>query len=73
MDSIKLLFLDKLAAHYPEVLNIVQVDNGKFHHSSTLKIPDNVLLIFQPPYSPELNPLLASMALYKTTISLGNL
>lgn len=50
------IFLDKLAAHYPDVLNIVQVDNGKFHHSSTLKIPDNVLLIFQPPYSPELNP-----------------
>jgi len=26
-------------------------------HSSNLKIPDNTLLIFQPPYSPELNPI----------------
>jgi transposase len=31
------------------------LDNGKFHHSSSLKIPDNILLIFQPPYTPELN------------------
>ncbi len=51
------IFLDKLAANYPEELNVIQVDNGRFHHSSALKIPDNVLLIFQPPYSPELNPI----------------
>jgi transposase len=25
--------------------------------SSSLKIPDNILLIFQPPYTPELNPI----------------
>jgi transposase len=50
-------FLDNLAAEYPEHLNVVQLDNGKFHHSSQLKIPDNVLLVFQPPYSPELNPI----------------
>ena len=25
--------------------------------SNNLKIPDNILLIFQPPYSPELNPI----------------
>ncbi len=34
----------------------MQLDNGKFHHSSQLKIPDNILLVFQPHYSPELNP-----------------
>ena len=33
------------------------MDNGKFHLSSNLKIPENILLIFQPPYSPELNPI----------------
>ncbi|WP_445305641.1 transposase [Microcoleus sp. herbarium2] len=33
------------------------MDNGKFHQSSSVKIPDNILLIFQPPYSPELNPI----------------
>jgi hypothetical protein len=51
------IFLDQLASEYPDNLNVVQLDNGRFHHSSNLKIPDNILLIFQPPYSPELNPI----------------
>ncbi len=51
------IFLDKLAAEYPEQLNVIQRDNGRFHLSSKLKIPEKVLLIFQPPYSPQLNPI----------------
>jgi len=51
------MFLDQLADKYPNHLNVIQLDNGKFHQSSRLKIPDNILLIFQPPYSPELNPI----------------
>jgi len=51
------IFLEQLASEYPEYLNIVQLDNGRFHYSSSLKIPDNILLLFQPPYSPELNPI----------------
>ena len=33
------------------------LDNGRFHHAKSLVIPDNVMLIFLPPYSPELNPI----------------
>jgi transposase len=51
------MFLEQLASKYPEHLNVIQLDNGRFHHSSSLKIPNNVILIFQPPYSPELNPI----------------
>ena len=51
------IFLDHLASEYPDNLNVVQLDNGRFHHSNNLKIPDNILLIFQTPYSPELNPI----------------
>jgi hypothetical protein len=65
------IFLDLLADKYPEHLNIIQLDNGKFHHSSRLKIPDNILLIFQPPYSPELN-LGESVVAHKTRTELGN-
>ena len=32
------------------------LDNGAFHHAKKLKVPDNVALLFLPPYSPELNP-----------------
>ena len=66
------IFLNQLASEYPEHLNIVQLENGRFHYSSSLKIPDNILLIFQRPYSPELN-LGESVALYKTRIELENL
>jgi len=51
------IFLEHLASEYPDNLNVIQLDNGRFYHSSSLKIPDNILLIFQPPYSPELNPI----------------
>ncbi len=33
------LFLDPLAEKYSDNLNVVQLDNGRFHHSSILKIP----------------------------------
>ena len=32
------------------------LDNGAFHKAKRLVIPDNIGLIFLPPYSPELNP-----------------
>ena len=44
-------------ASHPSLKSVRSIDNGKFHQSSSLKIPDNILLIFQPPYSPELNPI----------------
>jgi len=30
------------------------LDNGNFHKAKKLKIPDNIKLVFLPPYSPEL-------------------
>jgi len=38
-------------------LNVIQLDQGKFHQSKDLKIPENIVLIFQPAASPELNPI----------------
>jgi hypothetical protein len=51
------LFLDQFSKAYPDSLNILQVDNGAFHKAKSLVIPDNIILLFQPPYSPELNPI----------------
>jgi hypothetical protein len=59
------MFLDQRRDTYPAHLNVIELDNGKFHQSSSLKIPDNILLIFQPPYSPELN-LGENMVTHKT-------
>lgn len=48
-------FLELFASEYPEDLHIIQVDNGGFHNSLNLSIPENVILLFQPAYSPEVN------------------
>ena len=50
-------FLDELAQEYPDSLNILQVDNGRFHKAKDLIVPENIVLLFQPPYCPELNPI----------------
>jgi hypothetical protein len=50
-------FLDLFSQAYPEDLHIIQLDNGGFHHSLNLNLPDNVILLFQPAYSPEVNPI----------------
>lgn len=50
-------FLDEFSKAYPESLNFLQVDNGRFHTSKALVVPENVILLFQPPYCPELNPI----------------
>ena len=51
------IFIDELAATFADTLNVMVVDNGRFHHAKSLVIPSNVVLIFLPPYSPELNPI----------------
>ena len=51
------IFLNKFSHAFPESLNLLVLDNGRFHHAKCLEIPDNVLLLFLPPYSPELNPI----------------
>jgi transposase len=49
-------FLDEFSKAYPDSLNILQVDNGRFHKGKDLVVPENIILLFQPPYCPELNP-----------------
>ena len=49
-------FLELFGSKYPADLHIIQVDNGGFHSSLNLSIPENVVLLFQPAYSPEVNP-----------------
>lgn len=50
------IFLDTFSKHNELELKVVVLDNGAFHKAKALKIPENILLIFLPPYSPELNP-----------------
>lgn len=49
-------FLDEFAASYPDTLNVLVLDGAGAHVSGALQMPQNVLPVFLPPYSPELNP-----------------
>lgn len=51
------IYLDELSKEYIDTMNVLILDNGTFHKSKSLVIPDNIKLIFLPPYSPELNPI----------------
>jgi transposase len=50
------VFLEKLADDSNGQNYILVLDGASWHKSSDLRIPDNIKIIFLPPYSPELNP-----------------
>lgn len=49
-------YLNEFSEHNPNEFKIVVLDNGAFHKAKSLIIPENIALLFLPPYSPELNP-----------------
>ncbi len=51
------IFLDALAHHDHETLNIVLMAHGSGHKAKALVLPDHVVCLFLPPSSPELNPI----------------
>jgi len=51
------IYLDELSTAYPDSFNILLLDRGSFHKAKSLKIPSNIVLLFLPAYSPELNPI----------------
>lgn len=50
-------------------MHIIQLDRASFHTVKKLQIPENIVFIFQPPHSPELNPIEQVWAWIKSKIS----
>jgi len=51
-------FLDQISRRDPMAVHVVIWDGAGFHpHNTDSRIPSNVVVVRQPPYSPELNPL----------------
>lgn len=50
------LFLTEIGQRYPHDNIVMVVDGAGWHRSTGFKLPDNLRLLFLPPYSPELNP-----------------
>jgi transposase len=51
------VFLQQFAARYPNELHVLQLDQASFHLTRSLTLPANIILLFQPAKSPELNPI----------------
>jgi transposase len=52
------LFLAELSqAVAPDAHGIVLMDKAGWHTAGELRVPENLSLVFLPPYSPELNPI----------------
>ena len=63
------IFMNTLSDKKPEEFKIMVLDNGAFHKAKKLNIPENIALVFLPPYSPELNPAEKMWAKYKRQFS----
>lgn len=63
------IFLNDFSKQNPKELKIIVLDNGRFHKALKLIIPQNIVLVFLPPYSPELNPAEKIWAKYKRAFS----
>ena len=50
------LFLEHVSHTFSKYFIVMQVDQAGWHHAHDLVIPENIRLIEQPAYSPEVNP-----------------
>ena len=50
------IFLEHISKEFIGSFIVMQVDGASWHRSQQLHLPENIRLIFQPPYSPEVNP-----------------
>jgi len=49
-------YITAFSEHRKDELKLIVIDNAGFHSLSKYDIPDNIVFIRIPPYSPELNP-----------------
>lgn len=51
-------FFDELATQIPDGVHAILIlDQAGYHVSRQLRVPENITLLYLPPYSPELNPM----------------
>lgn len=49
-------YIDAFSKYKPTEFKIIIIDNAGFHSLSKYQVPENIVLVRIPPYSPELNP-----------------
>lgn len=66
------IFIDKLSETFKDSFNIFLLDQGSFHTTPELIIPNNIYFIFQPPANPEVNPIERLWQYIKDRLALEN-
>ncbi|AFY73245.1 hypothetical protein Syn7502_02745 [Synechococcus sp. PCC 7502] len=51
------VFLNLVSAYFQGDIIVMQVDQAGAHRAKRLKIPKNIILLFQPAHAPETNPI----------------
>jgi len=51
------VFLNLASEQFKGDVLIIQLDNRSFHKAKRLGVPQNIILLFQRPHCPELNPI----------------
>jgi len=51
------IFLNLVAQQYSDSILIIQVDQASWHKAKRLRVPENIILMFQPAHCPESNPI----------------
>ncbi|MBD2179398.1 transposase [Pseudanabaena sp. FACHB-1998] len=51
------IFLDLVSEKFADSIIIMQVDQAGCHRAKRLRLPSNIIFIFQPAHSPQLNPI----------------
>ena len=51
------LFLKELSNQFPDDIVLLCCDGAAWHKSKTMVIPENIVLFYIPPYTPEMNPI----------------
>ena len=51
------VFLRELSKAYPDDMILLCCDGAAWHKAKALIIPDNIVLFYIPPYTPEMNPI----------------
>lgn len=51
------VFLNLISKHFSDSILILQLDQAGCHRAKKLQIPSNIIFLFQPSHSPEINPI----------------
>jgi len=51
------VFLDWVSAQYQDCMLTIQLDQAGAHKAKRLKLPNHIILLFQPAHAPESNPI----------------